>query len=52
MMKFMTLKAIAEACNGTYYGPADNLEKCVALRVKMSRSTLDVFLEIEIQLDV
>ena len=29
-MKFMTLKAIAEACGGTYYGPADNLEKCVA----------------------
>ena len=30
MMKFMTLKAIAEACGGTYYGPVDNLEKCVA----------------------
>ena len=29
-MKFMTLKAIAEACGGTYYGPVDNLEKCVA----------------------
>ena len=29
-MKHMTLKAIAEACGGTYYGPADNLEKCVA----------------------
>ena len=26
----MTLKAIAEACGGTYYGPVDNLEKCVA----------------------
>ena len=30
MMKFMTLKAIAKSCGGTYYGPADNLEKCVA----------------------
>ncbi len=30
MMKFMTLKAIAGACGGTYYGPAENLEKCVA----------------------
>ena len=29
-MKFMTLKAIAKSCGGTYYGPADNLEKCVA----------------------
>ena len=26
----MTLKAIAKSCGGTYYGPADNLEKCVA----------------------
>ena len=30
MMKFMTLKAIAEACGGTYYGPVDNLDKCVS----------------------
>ena len=30
MMKFMTLKAIAKSCGGTYYGPVDNLEKCVA----------------------
>ena len=30
MMKFMTLKAIANACGGTYYGPADNLDKCVS----------------------
>lgn len=29
MMKSMTLKAIAEACGGTYYGPAENLERCV-----------------------
>ena len=26
----MTLKAIAKSCGGTYYGPANNLEKCVA----------------------
>ena len=30
MMKQMTLKAIAAACGGTYYGPAENLEKEVA----------------------
>ena len=30
MMKSMTLKAITKACGGTYYGPADNLEKCAA----------------------
>lgn len=29
-MKSMTLKAIAEACGGTYYGPSYNLEKEVA----------------------
>ena len=28
-MNNMTLKAIAAACGGTYYGPSDNLEKCV-----------------------
>lgn len=26
-MNYMTLKAIAEACGGTYYGPVQNLEK-------------------------
>lgn len=30
MMKNMTLKAIAAACGGTYYGPTENFEKCVA----------------------
>jgi len=29
MMNNMTLKAIANACGGTYHGPAANLEKCV-----------------------
>jgi len=29
MMNNMTLKAIANACSGTYHGPAANLEKCV-----------------------
>ena len=28
-MNNMTLKAIANACGGTYHGPAANLEKCV-----------------------
>ncbi len=30
MMKNMTLSAIATACGGTYYGPTENLEKCIA----------------------
>lgn len=30
MMKNMTLRAICAACGGTYYGPTENLEKCVA----------------------
>ena len=30
MMKHMTLRAIAAACGGTYYGPTGNLEKSVA----------------------
>ena len=29
MMKYMTLKSIADCCGGIYYGPTDNLEKCV-----------------------
>ena len=29
-MKHMTLKAIAAACGGTYYGPAENLETVVS----------------------
>ena len=29
-MKHMTLKAIAAACGGTYYGPAENLETAVS----------------------
>ena len=29
-MKSLTLKAITEACGGTYYGPSCNLEKCAA----------------------
>lgn len=28
-MKYMTLKSIADCCGGIYYGPTDNLEKCV-----------------------
>lgn len=30
MMRNMTLRSICAACSGTYYGPAENLEKCVA----------------------
>ena len=30
MMKYMTLKSIADCCGGIYYGPTDNLEKCVS----------------------
>ena len=30
MIKHMTLKAIAAACGGTYYGPAENLETAVS----------------------
>lgn len=29
-MKYMTLKSIADCCGGIYYGPTDNLEKCVS----------------------
>ncbi len=29
-MRNMTLSAIATACGGTYYGPTENLEKCVS----------------------
>ena len=30
-MRGMTLRAIAEACNGVYYGSEDNLDKDISI---------------------
>ena len=39
-MRGMTLRAIAEACNGVYYGSEDNLDKEVTTALMMERCVL------------